>query len=149
MNDLQRLRNLIHKTCSLQYFGVLATAHDNRPYTTLVAFALSDDLSRMIFVTPRATRKFNYLMENNKISFMVDNRTNQSTDIIESVGITLSGTAREPQKEEHDSMLNLYLKKHPDMKKFAESPNSALICMDVERYDVVQRFQNVLVLEIN
>jgi nitroimidazol reductase NimA-like FMN-containing flavoprotein (pyridoxamine 5'-phosphate oxidase superfamily) len=149
MENIHQLRKMIHETCNLQRFGVLATVHQNQPYTSLVAFALSVDLGKLVFVTPRATRKFNYLVENSNVSFMVDNRTNESSDIVESIGITISGTAREPDNDEKKPLTGLYLQKHPHMKQFLESPNTAVLCVDVKRYDVVERFQNVMVLEMD
>lgn len=149
MEDIHQLRKMIHETCNQQKFGVLATVHENQPYTSLVAFALTVDLGKVVFVTPRATRKFNYLLANSNVSFMVDNRANESSDIVESIGITISGTAREPDTDEHRSLTDMYLQKHPHMKQFLESPNTAVICVDVKRYDVVERFQNVMVLEMD
>jgi len=49
-----QLRDLLMK----QRFGVVATHSNGKPYTSLVAFAATDDLRDLIFVTSNETRKF-------------------------------------------------------------------------------------------
>jgi hypothetical protein len=44
--------------------------------------------------------------------------------------------------------MNLYLQKYPEMCDFAAAQNTALIKITVDRYEVVQHFQNVTILEI-
>ncbi len=147
MKNIKELKNLIENICSGQLFAVLATSHENQPYTNLVAFAIAEDLKTLVFVTPRDTRKFNYLTKNSRVSLMINNSTNNRTDTSESTGITITGKAHESSDKERDRLLKLFVSKHPPMTDFATSINSAVVCVDISRYDVVERFQNVFVLE--
>ncbi|WP_321329878.1 pyridoxamine 5'-phosphate oxidase family protein [uncultured Ilyobacter sp.] len=149
MKSIKDLKNLISKVSSRQLFAVLATSHENQPYTSLVAFALTKDLKNLVFITPRDTRKFQYLSENNNVSLMIDNSENQNVDISKAVGITITGKSRDSSGEEKEKLLNLFISKHPQMNEFAFSKGCAVISVDIKRYDVVERFQNVSVLEFS
>ncbi len=148
MKNIEELEESIKKLSNSQLFAVLATVHDKQPYTSLVAFALKADIKKLVFITPRDTRKFHYIEENGFVSLLIDNSSNRSIDIADACGITVSGMAYEAKDGEREELLKLFTSKHPQMKEFAESENSAVVCVKVKRYDVVERFQNVMVLEI-
>ena len=42
----------------------------------------------------------------------------------------------------------LYLSKYPEMAEFVDAPGTALVRIEVERYDVVDHFQHVLILDL-
>jgi len=149
MKSIKELKNLISKIGSKQLFAVLATSNKNQPYTSLVAFALTEDLKKLVFITPRDTRKFQYLSENNRVSLMIDNSENQKVDISKAVGITITGKSRDSSGEERENLLNLFITKHPQMNEFAFSKGCSVVSVDINRYDVVERFQNVSVLEFS
>ncbi len=148
MNKADRVRDVIRDIAARQLFGVLATESEGIPYTTLVAFALQDDLKKLLFATPRDTKKFRHITDNERVSFHINNSSNSPEDIGRATGITLTGRAYESSKKHSESAVALYLSKHPQMWEFLNSPNTAFISVDVERYDVVERFQNVTVLKM-
>ena len=41
-----------------QYSSVLATDDKGQPYTSLISYAITPDLKRVIFATPKDTRKY-------------------------------------------------------------------------------------------
>ena len=149
MKSIKELKNLISKIGSKQLFAVLATSNKNQPYTSLVAFAITEDLKKLVFITPRDTRKFQYLSENNRVSLMIDNSENQKVDISKAVGITITGKSRDSSGKERETLLNLFISKHPQMNEFAFSKGCSVVSVDINRYDVVERFQNVSVLEFS
>jgi uncharacterized protein YhbP (UPF0306 family) len=134
-----KLKGLFH----LQKLGVLATQHKNHPYTSLVAFASSDDMRHIVFVTPKATRKFINIVSNSKVSFFIDNRSNRIVDFRKAIGVTALGSVRSIRKNKHNKMMKLYLKKHPHLGSFLASKSCALLCIDVKCFYIVERFQNV------
>lgn len=148
MNKTNRLKKIIRNISSEELFGVLATSAEDVPYTNLIAFILQDDLKKLFFATPRDTKKFKNLTINEKVSFHIQNTKNSLEDIGEAVGITITGKASECSKKHSEEVISLYLLKHPQMKEFIYSLNTAFISVDIERYDVVERFQNVTVLKI-
>ncbi|WP_094228752.1 pyridoxamine 5'-phosphate oxidase family protein [Methanolobus psychrotolerans] len=129
-----------------QRLAVLATCHDGEPYTNLVAFVTSDDLKHIFFVTPMATRKYSYLTASRKASMMIDNRSNKESDFKDAMAVNAEGTVLEVEKT--DELNSLYLEKHPYLKDFLNSPSSALMRMEVKRYIVASRFQNVVEIDM-
>jgi hypothetical protein len=120
------LEEKLGKLLSSQKLGVLATQQKKNPYTSLVAFACSDDMRRIVFATPKTTRKFANIISNSNVSFFIDNRSNKAVDFRKAIGVTALGSARQ----------------------FLSSPSCAFICIDVKSLYVVERFQNVLEMHL-
>jgi nitroimidazol reductase NimA-like FMN-containing flavoprotein (pyridoxamine 5'-phosphate oxidase superfamily) len=136
------LRDLFRR----QMFGVLATSDGLDPYVSLVAFAVTEDLRSLVFLTSRSTRKFSNIMANHRVSMLIDNRTNQSADLRNACAVTAIGSVIERQEGQKTGLLELLLGKHADLQSFALDPSSALIEIKVDRYILVNRFQEVSVL---
>lgn len=148
MKSLNEIKSLIDNICRTQFFGVLATSLEDKPYTTLVAFALEEDLKRLFFATPRDTKKYTHLTANSSASFLIHNSSNVPEDITNAVGITISGRAIELSKETASLCVDHYLSKHPQMRDFTLSENTAFVSLEIERFDIVERFQNVTVIDM-
>ena len=140
----QYLRNML-KT---QLFAVLSTVGGDQPYASLVAFATSNDLSRIYFTTSRMTRKFSNLEGNPKSSMLIDNRSNQIGDLRKAAAATALGKVKELSFDQEENFQNIFLKKHSHFADFISSPNTAKICLLVDRYYVVSRFQNVFEFKV-
>jgi general stress protein 26 len=138
----EKLKSLMEE----QKLAVLASFHDEKPYTNLVAFVTSDDLKYIFFVTPVSTRKYSYLSESRKASMMIDNRSNDESDFKDAMAVNATGNVIEVEKS--DELKGLYLKKHPFLMDFIHSPSSALMRMNVERYIVASKFQNVVEVDM-
>lgn len=138
----ERLKSLMKE----QTLGVLASFHDDEPYTNLVAFVTSDDLKYIFFVTPVSTRKYSYLSVSRKASIMIDNRSNDESDFKDAMAVNATGSVMEVDKS--DELKEFYLEKHPYLRDFIQSPSSALMRMDVERYIVASKFQNVVEMDM-
>jgi nitroimidazol reductase NimA-like FMN-containing flavoprotein (pyridoxamine 5'-phosphate oxidase superfamily) len=130
-----------------QRFAVLATQSDGQPYLSLMAFAASDDLRCLVFVTERATRKFANLAANGRVAVLVDDRSNEAADLSNAVAVTAQGRAEELHDGARQEALKLFLRKHPHLGSFARSSACALVQVRVETYYVVSRFQEVEVLK--
>ncbi len=134
-----------------QNLAVVATDMYGLPYTSLVAFAGDSELEYVIFATLKDTRKFGNLTRNKKISLLVDNRKNENTDFQDTIAVTIEGKASilDTSNESNKHYIDLYLRKHDYLDSFLNSPNCALIRVDVEKYHFVSRFQNVNILVVN
>ena len=124
---------LINKIVNTQYFAVLNSVGEGQPYSNLVSFAITDDLKSLVFITDRNTRKYRNIKENNHLSLLIDNRTNQPSDITQAIAITVIGTARE-EVTSRDRYQVIFLARHPQLKQFVDNPNSALILVTVSEY---------------
>ena len=146
MQPIPELRSRLKDLFQKQYFSVLATHDEGKPHTSLVAFSVSDNLRLFLFSTPRSTRKFRYLSQNPEVSLLVDDRSNEITDIERVTAVSFAGRAAELAGGQRIAMLGLHLAKHPSLEEFARSPNSALVVVTVRRYGIVTSFQSIVML---
>jgi len=143
MIDVKEMREIVQSLLNSQRLAVLSTLMSGRPYSNLIAFAVTDDLKDIFFATTRATRKFANLTAEPRVSLLMDNRSNQETDFGEASAVTVLGTAEEVLGLERERYLQLYLKKHPYLEEFVTAPTCALIRVKVEKYIMVTQFQEV------
>lgn len=148
MTDEQSIRSQILALLDSQLLAALSTQRNGQPYTNLISFAPADDLTTILFATPKATRKFNNIMEDSRVSLLVDNRSNRETDFHEAAAVTVIGKARETVPEERGPYMSVFLERHPYLKKFVESPTIALMKLTANHYILVTRFQKVLELHL-
>jgi len=131
-----------------QLFGILATQGKRFPHTTIVSFISADNLQSLVFFTPKATRKMNFLKEHAAVALFVDNRSNSITDLQTVAGIEAQGNAAEVPASERQRYEKLYLRKYPELESFVTSPGNAMVKIDVDAYNIVQHFQDVTILEM-
>ena len=129
-----------------QYFGVLATNDNGQPYTSLVSFAITPDLKAVIFATQQDTQKFKNILNTGKVAILIDNRAGTRKNLMTTEAITIIGRARHiPQGKMRNKLAAIYMEKHPDLKGFVESENTALVGVRVARCIHVGRFQTISV----
>jgi heme iron utilization protein len=141
------LKELIHEICSTQYFAVLCTEDNGQPYSNLVAFAVTDDLKYLVFITGRNTSKYRNIFKNQRVSLLIDNRTNNPTDIEEATAITVIGGAHE-EAEGGSVFRTAYLSRHPHLSQFASEADNTLIVVAVAAF-IIARFDNTQRLTID
>lgn len=127
----------------MQQLGVLATQQKKNPYTSLIAFACSEDMRHIVFATLKMTRKFENMMSNSNVSFFIDNRSNKPADFKKAIGVTAVGSVRQIRKSNNSKFMKLFLNKYSHLESFLASKSCAFLCIDVQSYYVVERFQNV------
>jgi len=138
------LRELLQE----QPLAVLATAGCTTPYANLIAFAVTDDLRRLWFATPRRTRKYDNLRADSRVALLIDNRSNSAGDFEHAVAVTVLGETRELPGGEAEMPRSLYLARHPRLAGFLADPDTALFELTVERYLVVSSFQQVVEVDL-
>lgn len=127
-------------------FAVLATDDKGMPYTSLVSFALTPDLKKAIFATPRNTRKYKNIISSPNTALLIDNRSQKKRGLMGTEAITIIGKGRLVKKGgTWDGLAALLIKKHPGLEAFIYSPSTALIAIDIVRCIHVSRFQAVSV----
>jgi uncharacterized protein YhbP (UPF0306 family) len=127
-------------------FGVLATRGAGGLHTTIVSIAPADDLHTILFATPRETRKYQNLQQDHDVSLFIDDRTNSAEAITSICGVEARGSAMELSGEDRHLYERIYRRRHPNLDRFVG--DAALFRIDVDRYDIVNQFQNVYVLDI-
>jgi len=146
--DETSIREAVKRLFAKQRLACLATSKSEKPHTSLVAFAATADLKAILFATTKSSRKYDYLKANERVSMLVDDRTNRITDFKGGTAITVIGRAKELDAHGENIHLKLYIEQHPYMEEFVESKDSSLFMVKVETYRVVTRFQQVDELQI-
>ncbi|MFC1905270.1 pyridoxamine 5'-phosphate oxidase family protein [Chloroflexota bacterium] len=140
-------KKLLKELFSSQYYAVLCSVEKGQPYCNLVAFAATEDLKCLIFVTNRNTRKYRNIVGNNRISLLIDSRSNKPADINEAIAITIIGSAHE-ETDHKRGFYSIFLKKHPHINQFVDNPDSVLIVITVSKY-IIAGFDKVQEIAIN
>ncbi|MCX6006026.1 MAG: pyridoxamine 5'-phosphate oxidase family protein [Chloroflexi bacterium] len=148
VEDELQLKKLLKDLFKNQLFASLATQQHARPYSNLIAFAATQDLKDILFITRRQTHKYANLLSNNSVSVLVDNRGNNDADFRNAIAVNAVGTAEEVKDSKKENLLQLYLVKHHSLEKFAHSPESALFRIKVKKYIIVRNFQEVMELKV-
>ena len=147
--DTDKLVTRIQSLLQSQNLGVLATRGQEYPYCTLVGFVGTEDLRRIIFATLRNTRKYANIKKYPMISILIDSRSNRVEDFKDAMALTILGNAHEAEGEEKERLSGLYLARHPHLKEFLQDPDCAVMVLEVERYILVTRFQQVMEMDIS
>lgn len=151
MNDEQsknKIRIQLTRLFKNQKFTVLSTSEAGQPYNSLVAFIASPDLTHIIFATERSTRKYANITDDPRVSLLMDNRTNRTADFQRATAVTAIGTARELGMEERVPLEKAFLLRFPDLKEFVQLPDCALMSVEMSKYYVVSRFQQMTVWNV-
>jgi hypothetical protein len=143
MQREESTRQAVHDLLSRQRLGVLSTAGEKGPYASLVAFAASADCRHLYFVTPRTTRKFANLTVNAAVALLVNDSLNEPQDFHKAAAVTAVGVAAAVTPSDLAPIREQYLARHPYLEAFAHSPSCEFVDIRVERYILVERFQNV------
>ena len=148
MNEENDLPGQLRELLEDQRLAVISTRTGDQPYSNLICFAATNDLKHILFATTRATRKYANLMKESQIALLVDNRSHGLVDPFRALALTALGKAVELKGTESAQALSIYIARHPHMQEFASSPSTALFRMNVEKYILVRRFQDVMELQV-
>ncbi len=129
-----------------QSLAVLGTEGKGHPYTSLVTYAVTEDLKTVLFATGRATRKYRNIAGNPRVSLLVDSRSNTGADFHDAMAATVIGGVREDAEKEAGDLKAFFLARHPHLQDFLASPTCAFLRVQVEGYYLVRHFQEVLQL---
>jgi uncharacterized protein YbjT (DUF2867 family)/nitroimidazol reductase NimA-like FMN-containing flavoprotein (pyridoxamine 5'-phosphate oxidase superfamily) len=128
---------------------VLATRSASGPYCSLMAFAVTPDLTTIVLATPRRTLKYENMIAHPAVSLLADNRDNSSDDPHTAMAVTVLGTASELFGSSLEAMRSLFKDRHPGLGGFVTDPDTAICAVQVFRYLVVERFQDVQEILVN
>jgi nitroimidazol reductase NimA-like FMN-containing flavoprotein (pyridoxamine 5'-phosphate oxidase superfamily) len=142
MRNTEEISELVRNLLASQRFAVLATQSEGQPYSNLVAFAEADNLRSLLFVTGRDTKKYSNTIASKRVAVLVDNRTNQASDLDKAVAVTALGTIEEVSTDCRGYLSAIYLSKHPQLEDFLRKPSNALMRVAVTDY-IVASFESV------
>ena len=127
-----------------QRHAVLATVSDGRPYTSLIAFAMTPDMTEVVFATPRDTAKYRNILNNPKVALLIDTRANTDAAYMKAEAVTIIGTAKPVRRgSKRESLAILLTKKHRALRKFVREKSTAIVVVNAEKCFHVGSFQKV------
>jgi hypothetical protein len=127
-----------------QLHAVLATVLDGQPYTSMIAYALTPDKKGIVFSTPRKTQKYRNILNNSRVSLLIDTRSNTSRDYMSAESLTILGNAIPLRRgRKWSELAGVLVRKHPDLNKIMHSTETKLIFVKISRCIHVTRFQTV------
>jgi heme iron utilization protein len=139
-----KVRSRIDSVLSVQKIAVLGTSKEGEPYSCLVAFAITDDLTEMVFATMRQRLKYTHIMANPRVTLIIDNRDVKASDFNDTTSITMVGTAQDIQGAGRNKYADLLLKRHPSLSDFVNSPDCAVVRVDIDKIYIVSEFESVV-----
>jgi nitroimidazol reductase NimA-like FMN-containing flavoprotein (pyridoxamine 5'-phosphate oxidase superfamily) len=138
------IRSRLRALFDSQRYAVLGTEDRGQPFTSLMAFAVTDDLRHLVLLSDRKTHKFASLAANHRVALLVDDRENKTTDTHESIAVTVLGRAFEADVDDRDALARLFVARHPGLADFAATPDCAVVRVQVTTYLLVQQFQHTI-----
>lgn len=103
---------------------VLATAHENNPHCSLMSYVTDADCRTIYMVTHRDTRKYRNLIENPRVSLLIDTRgESPGADRSTTKALTVAGTfSVVTVPEEAARIRERLLARHPHLEAFLADP---------------------------
>jgi nitroimidazol reductase NimA-like FMN-containing flavoprotein (pyridoxamine 5'-phosphate oxidase superfamily) len=145
MSALEKeIQKKIARLLDSQQLAVLSTQRDGQPYSSLMAFAFTPELANIVVATGKSTRKHQNLIQESRVSLLIDNRSNSENDFHAAMAVTVIGKAQLIEQSERPGYEKIYLQRHPYLEKFLASPTTAFVKIAVSHYVLVSRFQDVM-----
>ncbi len=139
----KKLYDLTSSLLDQQKLAVLATETAGQPYCSLVAFVHGAGLKEIYFATERDSSKYAHLTANARVALLIDNRKNSDQDFDLATAIQAMGMAQECDGQAAMIPRALFLRKHPTLQAFIDSPQSVFFCVHVNRYIIVRELLQV------
>ena len=128
----------------LERHAVLATESNGRPYTSLIAYAMTPDMKGLLFATPKKTSKYKNLLKNRNVSLLIDTRSQTSGDYMKTEAVTLLGAAMPVRRgRKWDELSGILMEKHPELAEFIQAATTALIFVEISYCYHISSFQTV------
>lgn len=133
MKDIENIIRT-HDTC------VLATTGDEGPHASLMTYGATPDCRTLYLVTPKQTLKYKNLTRNASVSILIDTRCEETIQNVRA--LTISGTAGDISDAAlRRAVRRQFIEKHPDMKEFVDSKDSAFISVSIHSLQFLSGLQ--------
>lgn len=137
------LKNEISRILNQQIQCVLATVKNNQPYQHMMAFAFSEDLSRIYLATYMDTRKFRNMRSNHSVSLLWDNRSGSAEDHVDGLSLIASGNAELVARDSINNVGEMLLTRNPALKVLLEDESCRLFVIMINGYQWTKGYQEV------
>ena len=118
---------------------VLATVMDNVPHCSLMSYVPDRDCLEIYMMTRKGTKKYRNLAANKTVSLLIDTREEDcGADRAKIKALTVSGVFKTiGDKAKKKLVRQKLLKKHPQLKPFAQDPDSEVFAVKVKSFQLL------------
>ena len=131
----EKIKNIVMN----EKYCVLATAMNNRPHCSLMAYTVGEECKRLYMVTHKDSDKYRNLQTNDSVSLMIDTRSNNKNKSAKALTVT----GRFSQIND-DATLNRVKKelvnRHPGLKVFLDNESSCVFSVIIESFLLLDGF---------
>jgi nitroimidazol reductase NimA-like FMN-containing flavoprotein (pyridoxamine 5'-phosphate oxidase superfamily) len=123
---------------------VLATVMDNVPHCSLMSYVPDRDCREIYMMTQKGTKKFRNLAANRAVSLLIDTREEDcGADRAKIRALTVSGVFKTiSDKAKKKLVRQKLLKKHPQLKPFAEDPDTEVFAVKMKSFQLLDGVNN-------
>ncbi|MFC1812647.1 pyridoxamine 5'-phosphate oxidase family protein [Thermodesulfobacteriota bacterium] len=113
---------------------VLSTvSQDATPHCSLMAYVADEECREIYMTTHSSTMKYQNLLHNPAVSLLIDSR--ELTPRQQAQALTVSGIFQPiDDKNKKERVEARLLRRHPHLKEFTKNPDTALICIKVKSF---------------
>ena len=132
----EKIRKKIRALIREEFTCVLATASENRPHCSLMAYATNSSCDEIYLMTLTESRKYKNMCENPAVSLLIDTRQDRlKSDHTQTMALTISGRFVKIIKEaERERICKELSRKHPGLKGFFLNPKGEPVKIIIESY---------------
>jgi nitroimidazol reductase NimA-like FMN-containing flavoprotein (pyridoxamine 5'-phosphate oxidase superfamily) len=118
---------------------VLATVTGNLPHCSLMSYVPARDCREIYMMTQKGTKKYRNLAANRKVSLLIDSREEDcGADRDKIKALTVSGVFSPISDKARKKLVRqTLLKKHPQLKPFAEDPDTEVFAVKVKSFQLL------------
>ena len=129
---LEKMKDLVRE----KGICVLATASNNTPHCSLMAYTTDDNCREIYMVTDKLTKKYSNLIENPSVCLLIDTRDKDTGDRrLHGKALTVRGVFREIEDDkEKKAVRDMLLAKHPHLREFALQPDAEVFSIRIESF---------------
>jgi nitroimidazol reductase NimA-like FMN-containing flavoprotein (pyridoxamine 5'-phosphate oxidase superfamily) len=120
-------------------YCVLATAMNNRPHCSLMAYVVGEDCKRLYMVTYKDSDKYRNLQTNDSVSLMIDTRANSKDKSAKALTVT----GRFIQIDDEKTLCQIkkeLIKHHPGLEVFLNNESSCVFAIEIESFLLLDGF---------
>jgi nitroimidazol reductase NimA-like FMN-containing flavoprotein (pyridoxamine 5'-phosphate oxidase superfamily) len=120
-------------------FCVLATAMNNKPHCSLMAYAVGEGCRSIYMVTQKDSEKYRNLKNNKSVSLLIDTRANKNEKSAKA--LTISGRFSKIDNEETLNKAKNKLKnRHPELEVFLNNDSSCIFAVKIQSFLLLDGF---------
>ena len=123
---------------------VLATVTEKQPHCSLMSYVPDRECREIYMMTQKGTKKYRNLVANKTVSLLIDTREEDcGADRAKIRALTVTGVfSASGDKAKKKLVRQKLLKKHPQLKPFADDPDAEVFAVKVKSFQLLDGVKN-------